>query len=57
MAETEADTCRKRRWFDRMQAKVQVLRKAHAETSRELDTLVPAMLHEVFGGEAGCSGA
>ena len=47
----------KQRWFDRMQAKVQALRKAHAETSRELDTLIPAMLHEVFGGEAGCSAA
>ena len=44
-------------WFDRMQAKVQALRKAHAETSRELDTLIPAMLHEVFGGETGCSAA
>ncbi|MCY4597831.1 MAG: restriction endonuclease subunit S, partial [Bryobacterales bacterium] len=47
----------KRRWFDRMQAKVQELRRTHAETSGELDTLVPAMLHEVFGGEVGCSTA
>ena len=45
----------KQRWFDRMQAKVQASRKARAETSRELDTLIPAMLHEVFGGESGCS--
>ena len=44
-------------WFDRLQAKVQALRKAHTETSGELDTLIPAMLHEVFGGEAGCSTA
>ena len=47
----------KQRWFDRMQAKVQALRRAHAETSGELDTLIPAMLHGVFGGEAGCSAA
>ena len=47
----------KQRWFDRLQAKVQALRDAHAETSGELDTLIPAMLHEVFGGEAGCSAA
>ena len=47
----------KQRWFDRMQAKVQALRKAHAETTRELDTLIPAMLHEVFGREAGCLAA
>ena len=47
----------KQRWFDRLQAKVRALRKAHAETSGELDALIPAMLHEVFGGEAGCSDA
>ena len=47
----------KQRWFDRMQAKVQALRRAHAETSGELDTLIPAMLHEVFGRVAGCSAA
>ena len=41
----------KQRWFDRLQAKVRTLRKAHAETSGELDTLIPAMLHEVFGNE------
>ena len=48
---------KKQRWFDRMQAKVQALRNAHAETTRELDTLIPAMLHEVFGREAGCLAA
>ena len=47
----------KRRWFDRLQAKVRTLRKVHTETSGELDALIPAMLHEVFGGEAGCSAA
>ena len=47
----------KQRWFNRLQAKVQALREAHAETSGELDTLIPAMLHEVFDGEAGCSAA
>ena len=47
----------KQRWFDRLRAKVRALRKAHTETSGELDALIPAMLHEVFGGEAGCSAA
>ena len=47
----------KQRWFDRMQAKVQALRRAHARASGDLDTLIPAMLNEVFGGEAGCSAA
>ena len=40
----------KQRWFNRMQAKVQALREAHAETCGDLDRLIPAMLHEVFGG-------
>ena len=43
------------RRFDRMQAKVQALRKAHAEACGDLERLIPTMLHEVFGGEAGCS--
>ena len=47
----------KQRWFDRLQAKVRALHKAHAETSEELDALIPAMLHEVFGGEPECSAA
>ena len=47
----------KQRWLDRMQAKVQALRRAHARASGDLDTLIPAMLNEVFGGEAGCSAA
>ena len=45
----------KQRWFDRLQTKVQALRKVHAETSGELDALIPAMLHQLFGGKAGCS--
>ena len=47
----------KQRWFDRMQAKAHALRKTHAEPSRGSDALIPAMLHEVFGEEAGCSAA
>ncbi len=40
-------------WFNRLQAKVRAVREAHAETAKDLDALVPAMLHEVFGGESG----
>ena len=50
-----APSIEKQRWFDRMQAKVQALRKTLTGTSGELDTLIPAMLHEVFGKESGCS--
>ena len=45
----------KQRWFDRLQASVRALRKVHAETSGELDAILPAMLHDLFGRETGCS--
>lgn len=43
----------RQRWFDGLQAKARALRKAHAETAKDLDTLIPAMLHEVFSGDSG----
>ncbi len=35
-------------WFDALQTKVRALRRTHAETTKDLDALVPSMLHEVF---------
>jgi type I restriction enzyme S subunit len=40
-------------WFDRLQAKVNATRAQHAAITAEADTLLPAMLHQVFG-EAPC---
>lgn len=37
------------RWFDRLQAKVNAARAQHAAVAAEADTLLPAMLHQVFG--------
>ena len=48
-------SARKQRWFNQLQAKVHELRKTHDETAAKLDALIPAMLHEVFGRETGCS--
>ncbi len=48
-------SARKQRWFNQLQAKVHELRKNHDEAAARLDALIPAMLHEVFGRETGCS--
>ena len=37
------------RWFDRLQAKVSAARAQHAAVATEADSLLPAMLHQVFG--------
>ena len=37
------------RWFDRLQAKVSAARVQHAAVANEADSLLPAMLHQVFG--------
>ena len=37
-------------WFDDLQAKARAARRAQADASADLDRLLPAMLHEVFGG-------
>ena len=42
----------KQRWFDGLQAKARVLRGTYAATTKDLDALVPAMLHEVFSGDS-----
>ena len=39
----------RQRWFDDIQAKVHDLRRTRVETATDLDALIPAMLHEVFG--------
>lgn len=40
----------RQQWFDGIQAQVRVLRKTCAETAKDLDALIPAMLHQVFAG-------
>lgn len=40
----------RQRWFDDLQGKVRELRRTRADTAIDLDALLPAMLHEVFGG-------
>lgn len=37
------------RWFDRLQAKARRIRAIRAASARDADTLIPALLHEVFG--------
>lgn len=37
------------RWFDRLQAKARRIRTIRAASARDADTLIPALLHEVFG--------
>lgn len=39
------------RWFDRLQAKARQLRSVRAETAKDVDALIPALLHEVFNGK------
>lgn len=36
-------------WFDDLQAKARAARRAQADATADLDRLLPAMLHEVFG--------
>ena len=36
-------------WFDHLQAKVRAARVAQAAATTELDALLPALLHDVFG--------
>ena len=37
--------------------RARVIRDKRAEIEKEFSELLPAMLNEVFGGEAGCSAA
>ncbi|MCY4284339.1 MAG: restriction endonuclease subunit S [Thiotrichales bacterium] len=45
----------KQHWFDGLQAKVRALRRTHVKTTADLDSLVPAILHEMFSGDSGRS--
>jgi type I restriction enzyme S subunit len=40
------------RWFDRLQAKARQIRDIRAGTAKDVDALLPAMLHEVFSDAA-----
>jgi type I restriction enzyme S subunit len=37
-------------WFDRLQAKAQEARTIRANTAKDVEALIPAMLHEIFNG-------
>lgn len=39
-------------WFDRLQAKAREARTIRANTAQDVETLIPAMLHEIFDGGA-----
>lgn len=39
-------------WFDRLQAKARRIRAIRTASARDADTLIPALLHEVFGTKA-----
>lgn len=39
-------------WFDRLQAKAQEARLIRAKTAQDIEALIPAMLHDIFGQEA-----
>lgn len=40
----------KQLWFDRLQAKVREIRAIREQAARDAGALLPAMLHEIFGG-------
>jgi len=42
-------------WFDRFQAKAQEARCIRMNTAQDVEALIPAMLHDVFGREAGAA--
>ena len=39
-------------WFDRLQAKAREARTIRANTAQDVESLIPAMLHEIFNGGA-----
>lgn len=39
-------------WFDRLQAKAREARAIRASTAKDVEALIPAMLHEIFVGRA-----
>lgn len=40
------------KWFDRLRAKTQEAHAIRANTARDVESLIPAMLHEIFNGGA-----
>lgn len=40
------------RWFDQLETKAREARAIRASTAQDVDTLIPAMLHEIFNGKA-----
>ena len=52
--EVPVPSIKNQRWFDGLQARARAVRQARVKTAKDLDALIPAMLHEVFGRESGC---
>jgi len=40
------------RWFDQLEAKAREARAIRASTAKDVEALIPAMLHEIFNGKA-----
>ena len=40
------------RWFDHVEAKAREARAIRAGTAKDVEALIPAMLHEIFNGKA-----
>lgn len=45
----------RQRWFDRLQRQVHEIEAMHKCITRDVDSLIPALLHREFGIEASCS--
>jgi type I restriction enzyme S subunit len=48
--EVPTPSLEQQRWFDSLQAKAGEARLRNAEAGRELDLLIPSMLHRAFNG-------
>nr|WP_255617969.1 restriction endonuclease subunit S [Aurantimonas sp. VKM B-3413] len=42
----------RQQWFDRLHAKAREARAMRASTAQDVEALIPAMLHEIFNGQA-----
>lgn len=50
--EVPVPSIERQNWFDRLQTKTREARAIRASTARDVEALVPAMLHEIFNGRS-----
>lgn len=50
--EVPVPSIERQHWFDRLQTKTREARAIRASTARDVEALVPAMLHEIFNGRS-----